>query len=173
MVFISGGAILCFFPIVFFLIFKYFRKYLFYFLIIGLIISLLLAEWGSRNYPSSTFYFLHTRIWELICGSLLAYYEVKLGRRGENSSWARLFPLFGLTLIFYAVFLFDDKIFHPSFYTLIPIVGVTLILWFGNKADLITKILSTKLFVGIGLIFTLFIYGTIQSFHLQKYRNIF
>ncbi len=155
-----------FFPIVFFLIFKYFRKYLFYFLIIGLIISLLLAEWGSRNYPSSTFYFLHTRIWELICGSLLAYYEVKLGRRGENSSWARLFPLFGLTLIFYAVFLFDDKIFHPSFYTLIPIVGVTLILWFGNKADLITKILSTKLFVGIGLIsYSLYLWHyTIFSF---------
>ena len=42
--------------------------------------------------------------------------------------------------------------FHPSFYTLSPIIGVCLIIWFSNKNELITKILSTKLFVGIGLI---------------------
>ena len=34
----------------------------------------MLADWGSKNYPSSTFYFLHARIWELICGSLIAYF---------------------------------------------------------------------------------------------------
>lgn len=42
--------------------------------------------------------------------------------------------------------------FHPSFYTLSPIIGVCLIMWFSNKNEIITKILSTKLFVGIGLI---------------------
>ena len=42
--------------------------------------------------------------------------------------------------------------FHPSFYTLFPIIGVCLIIWFSNKNELITKILSTKLFVGVGLI---------------------
>jgi peptidoglycan/LPS O-acetylase OafA/YrhL len=42
--------------------------------------------------------------------------------------------------------------FHPSFYTLSPIIGVCLIIWFSNKDEIITKILSTKLFVGIGLI---------------------
>jgi len=42
--------------------------------------------------------------------------------------------------------------FHPSFYTLSPIIGVCLIIWFSNKDELITKILSLKLFVGIGLI---------------------
>jgi hypothetical protein len=42
--------------------------------------------------------------------------------------------------------------FHPSFYTLSPIFGVCLIIWFSHKDEIITKILSTKLFVGIGLI---------------------
>ena len=42
--------------------------------------------------------------------------------------------------------------FHPSSYTLSPIIGVCLIILFSNKDELITKILSTKLFVGIGLI---------------------
>ena len=42
--------------------------------------------------------------------------------------------------------------FHPSFFTVSPIVGVCLIIWYSNKDELITKILSTKLFVGVGLI---------------------
>ena len=42
--------------------------------------------------------------------------------------------------------------FHPNFYTLSPIIGVCLIIWFSYKKEIITKILSTKLFVGVGLI---------------------
>jgi peptidoglycan/LPS O-acetylase OafA/YrhL len=41
---------------------------------------------------------------------------------------------------------------HPSFYTLSPIIGVLLIIWFSDKNEPITKMLSSKLFVGIGLI---------------------
>ena len=51
-----------------------------------------------------------------------------------------------------SILFFNDKMFHPSFYTLSPIIGVCLIIWFSNKDELITKILSTKLFVWIGLI---------------------
>ena len=47
---------------------------------------------------------------------------------------------------------FNDEMFHPSFYTLSPIIGVCLIIWFSHKDELVNKILSTKLFVGIGLI---------------------
>ena len=41
---------------------------------------------------------------------------------------------------------------HPSFYTISPIIGACLVIWFSNKNEITTKILSTKLFVGIGLI---------------------
>ena len=41
---------------------------------------------------------------------------------------------------------------HPSFYTLGPIIGVMLIIWYSNKNEILTKLLSTKIFVGIGLI---------------------
>jgi peptidoglycan/LPS O-acetylase OafA/YrhL len=47
---------------------------------------------------------------------------------------------------------FNDKIFHPSFYTLSPILGVCLIIWFVNKNNFIYGLLSSKLFVGTGLI---------------------
>ena len=154
------------FPIIFIVIFKYFRRYLLHFLLLGLITSLLLADWGSKTYPSSTFYFLHTRMWELIGGSLLAYFEIKLGRRGQNNSWRNFFSFFGFLLIVYAIFFYNDKIFHPSFYTVIPITGVILILWFANKSDIVTKTLSQNLFVGVGLIsYSLYLWHyTIFSF---------
>ena len=62
------------FPIVLLVTFKYFRKYLVHILILGFIISLGLAEWTSRNYPSASFYFLHTRMWELLAGSIISIF---------------------------------------------------------------------------------------------------
>ena len=72
------------FPIVLLITFKYYRKYLIYILILGFVLSLGLADWGSRNHPSASFYFLHTRMWELIVGSILAYFEIINGHRSKN-----------------------------------------------------------------------------------------
>tara|TARA_B100000787_G_C16186061_1_gene294712 strand:+ start:265 stop:2211 length:1947 start_codon:yes stop_codon:yes gene_type:complete len=140
------------FPILFFLVFKYFRKYLPQILILGLLASLGFADWTSRNYTSVSFYFLHTRMWELLAGSLLAYFEVKLGHRSKHKKLNLIFPSVGLFLIGYSILFFNDRMLHPSLYTLIPVIGVCLIIWFTQKNEIITKLLSTKLFVGIGLI---------------------
>ena len=140
------------FPIVLLITFKYFRKYLIHILILGFIISLGLAEWSSRNYPSVSFYFLHTRMWELLAGSILAYFEITLGHRSNQRTLNLILPGIGLILIGHSIIYFNDKMVHPSFYTLSPIIGVCLIIWFSNSNEIITKILSTKLFVGIGLI---------------------
>src|SRR6056300_379890 len=140
------------FPLILLITFKYFRKYLVHILIGGFVVSLGLAEWTSRNYPSVSFYFLHTRMWELLAGSILAYFEIINGKRGENKTLNLILPTIGLLLIGHSILFFNDRMFHPSFYTLSPIIGVCLIIWFSNKDELITKIFSTKLFVGIGLI---------------------
>ena len=140
------------FPIVLLFTFKYFRKYLIHIFILGFVISLGLAEWTSRNHPSASFYFLPTRIWELLAGSILAYFEITIGHRSKNKILNLILPTLGLLLIGHSILFFNDEMFHPSFYTLSPIIGVCLIIWFSNKNELITKALSTKLFVGIGLI---------------------
>ena len=111
-----------------------------------------LADWGSRNHPSFNFYVLPTRGWELLAGSILAYFEINNGHRSKNRILNLILPFIGLIMIGHSVLFFNDKMFHPSFHTLSPIIGVCLIIWFSNKNEIITKILSTKLFVGIGLI---------------------
>ena len=141
-----------FFPIFLLIVFRYFKKNLLKIFIILFILSLLISEWGSRNYVSATFYLLHSRIWELIAGSILAYLELKFGHRSKNESLNLILPSTGVLLILYSFIFFDDKIFHPSFFTLIPVIGVCLIIWFSNRNEVITKILSTKIFVGTGLI---------------------
>jgi len=140
------------FPIVLLITFKYFRKYLIHILILGFVISLGLAEWGSRNHPSFNFYVLPTRGWELLAGSILAYFEINNAHRNNNKTLNLILPTIGLLLIGHSILFFNDEMLHPSFYTLSPIIGVCLVIWFSNKDELITKILSTKLFVGIGLI---------------------
>jgi peptidoglycan/LPS O-acetylase OafA/YrhL len=61
------------FPIFLYIIFKYFRKYILIILIVVFTASILIADFGSKNYISATFYFLHTRIYELIAGSLVFF----------------------------------------------------------------------------------------------------
>ena len=94
------------FPISFFITFKYFRKYLVHILIIAFLISLGVAEWTSRNYPSTSFYFIHTRLWELLAGSILAYYEILKGHRSNYKTLNLILPMVGLLLIAHSVFFF-------------------------------------------------------------------
>ena len=143
------------FPVILFITFKYFKKYLIKILFLGFIISLLLADFGSRNLPLVNFYFLPTRAWEFLAGSILAYYKFNNLQKIKRNSYAlsnKIFTKIGLLLIIFSIFFFNDNILHPSIYTLLPVTGVCLIIWFSHKKEFCTKILSTKLFVGLGLI---------------------
>ncbi len=140
------------FPIILIIIFKYSKKYLIYYLITLFIFSLFIADFDSRNNPSFNFYILHSRAWELLAGSILSYYEIKKGSRSKNNILNLILPITGILLIIHSIIFFDDKMFHPSFYTLSPVIGAVLIIWFSNNNEIITKLLSTKLFVGVGLI---------------------
>ena len=140
------------FPLIIFFLFKRFNKNIFSFLIVTFFLSLLIAIWGSKNYPSFYFYALFSRGWEVLAGSLLAYFEQTLGRRSKKKKINFIFPIIGLILILHSFLFFDDTMRHPSLITISPIIGVCLLIWFSNENEIITKILSSKIFVGVGLI---------------------
>jgi peptidoglycan/LPS O-acetylase OafA/YrhL len=142
--------ILC--PIILFVTFKYFKKYLIHILILFFIVSLTLANWGNRNDVLLAFYSLPTRIWELMAGSILAYYEITKGRRNEHKILNLILPSIGLILITHSIFFFNGNKFDALYYILSSIIGVCLIIWFSHKNEFIAKLLSIKLFVSIGLI---------------------
>jgi peptidoglycan/LPS O-acetylase OafA/YrhL len=140
------------FPVFLLITFKYYKRYLIHVIFFGFLISLGLAEWSSTKYSSVSFYFIHTRMWELLMGSMLAYFEITLGHRSKNKILNLILPTVGIILIGYFILFYDTSIKHPSLHTLLPVVGASLIIWFSNKNEIITRILSSKLFVGFGLI---------------------
>lgn len=139
------------FPFILFIIFKYLKKFLIHFFCFGFVCSLLLAQWGSENYPSFSFYILPTRGWELLAGSILAYLNL-FNSNKRFKDYGTIFESLGLGLIIYALIFFDDATRHPSIITFLPVLGVSLILWFSKKDQIISNILSSKIMVSIGLI---------------------
>ena len=143
------------FPIIFIIIFKFLKRYILLILSLGFLISLFLAEYYSKTHASFGFYQLPARGFELLTGSLLAYFELnEIGRNHKlKPILNKICPSLGITLIICAFIFFNFKTtFHPSFITLIPVVGTGLIIWFSNKGELITDFLSNKFFVFFGLI---------------------
>jgi peptidoglycan/LPS O-acetylase OafA/YrhL len=113
--------------------------------------SLVVTEWGSRHDASLNFYNLSSRGWELLAGAFLALHELH-GRKPGNATLRHLGPPVGMALILGAVLLFDERTRHPSLVTMAPVLGTVLIMFFGGSGDVVSRILSSKPLVGIGLI---------------------
>ena len=90
---------------------RYFKKYLVHILIFGFIVSIGAAEWGSKNYPTFNFYILPTRGWELLAGSILAYFEITNGRKSQNKALNLILPSIGFILILHSIIFFNDEIY--------------------------------------------------------------
>ena len=144
------------FPIFLIIIIKFFKKHLLTVLFLSFLISLFFSEYCSRFHPGTSFYQLPSRGFELVIGSLLSYFELNNvggGRRKSYSILNQICPSLGIVLILYSFLFFNfTKILHPGVITLIPLIGVSLIIWFSKKGELITEILSSKIFVFFGLI---------------------
>ena len=110
-------------------------------------ISLMLSEWSWRNQPSANFYLAHTRAWELLAGSFVAFTVYRKGVQSNN-----MLAILGLFAIIYSTFYYNERTPFPSIYALFPVLGVVLLILYADKKTLVAKFLSTKPLVGIGLI---------------------
>lgn len=122
------------------------------FLSIIAIISLSLAQWGSSTNSSFTFFFLLTRVFEILIGALISFYINSSNSIRVRNSISESLSFVGLILIVYAIFAFDKTTPLPGLLTLVPAVGTGLILAFSNTSNLVGKILGSKIFVSIGVI---------------------
>ncbi len=129
------------FPILLIVFHKFLKNHLLTLFLAMLLLSLQFSSvMGERNVELN-FYLPFSRFWELLVGSVLAYLELRHGRI-KNELAAHTFPIIGFYLIIYSILFFDVKIPHPGFQTLIPIIGVALIIAFSSTKDLVGKVLS-------------------------------
>ncbi|MEP3274902.1 MAG: acyltransferase family protein [Stappiaceae bacterium] len=139
------------FPIIFLFIYKYFRRFMFAVIIIGLLASLQFAEVMSTRDPDFNFYLLPTRGWELLAGTLLAMLDAKY-RREHHKILHLILPTIGLVLILHSVFYLDENVRHPSYFTVLPILGISFIIYFSRQGEPVGTLLASRPFVGVGLI---------------------
>lgn len=135
------------FPIFLILAWRFGKNKVFWMIVAMASVSLLLSEWGWRNRATANFYLAPTRAWELLSGSIAAFVIHRKGVEKNNS-----LAFLGLSAIVFSIFFYDEKIPFPSVYTLVPVLGVVLLILYAQRETLAAKILSTKAFVGIGLI---------------------
>ncbi len=120
------------------------------------------------------FYSPISRLWELATGSVLAFFTVRyqnssslkspplntrlnhLGSLPKNGNLVNLvgnlLGLIGITLVFYGSFTLGDEKNFPGFFALVPVIGSTLIIFSTFSQGLLSKILSLRPLVGLGLI---------------------
>jgi len=155
------------FPIFLILAWRFGKNRVFWMIVVMAAISLLLSEWGWRNKATANFYLAPTRAWELFAGSIAAFIVQKQGI-GKNNPLA----ISGLAAIIFSIFFYDETTPFPSVYALLPVLGVVLLVLYADKETVAAKLLSTKGFVGIGLISysaylwhqPLFVFARLQQF---------
>ena len=131
------------FPIFLVLAWRFGKNKVFWMIVVMSAISLLFSEYSWRKHPTANFYLAPTRAWELFAGSVAAFMVQKNGVQKNN-----LRALLGLAAIIFPIFVYDESTPFPSLYTLVPVMGVTLIILYADKQTLAAQILSTKAFVG-------------------------
>ena len=119
------------------------------------LLSFALAEWGSHNKPTPTFFLLPTRGWELLIGVCVALY---LSERPDqpghfrNRSISELSGFIGLCLIGYSILAFDKATPFPGVHALAPTIGTALIILCATPETTLGRFLGTNWLVSVGLI---------------------
>ncbi|MDO5612619.1 MAG: acyltransferase family protein [Paracoccus sp. (in: a-proteobacteria)] len=136
-----------FFPPFLALCWRFGRQRVFWIIVAGAAASLALAELIVHSKPSTAFFLLPTRVWELLAGSICAFLLQ------DRSAWRVPFVGFaGLLMILVPVAIYDHATPYPSLWTVPPVLGTALIILFAPTGTGAARFLSWRPFVGIGLI---------------------
>lgn len=143
-----------FFPLLF-LVWGYFKfklERLFWVCVIVLIASLFASNYGWRHHAMANFFLLPARMWELLIGALLAFFQMGFPcSLNFLEKYKSFLSVLGLSLIIYSILFFSRAVPTPSFFTLIPTIGTLLVIAF-SQGTLVYRLLSMNILVRIGLV---------------------
>ncbi len=161
------------FPLVLFVLTRYGKMRMFWLIATVGLVSFGVNVWAVTNTVSAAFFFLPTRAWELLTGSLLAFLAGRGPGRTSTTLVDELLALGGMAAILFAVVQYDQNTPFPGTAALSPSLGTAAIIWANrNHRTIVGRLLSTRPFVLIGLIsyslylwhWPLFVYARYLSF---------
>lgn len=145
-----------FWPLLLLFVFKIHKSWLIPTLVFFGVVSLVANIYYGNGIPGtwnengkSTIYFLLPfRVFEFVLGAILVWCT----HNYFKTQWLyEAFFILAITLMLYAVLMFNEKMLFPSYFALVPSVGAALVIYTGNKATL-ARVLTNPLAVWIGLI---------------------
>jgi peptidoglycan/LPS O-acetylase OafA/YrhL len=139
------------FPVLLLVLWRYARRHLPFMMVALCFGSLVLAEWLTDRSASTSFFLLPSRLWELGVGAVLAKHEIDHGRVVSGLS-ARIMPIAGLCLLALGFLVMRPQYHHPGLMTLLPVIGSALVIWFCGAGDLVTRALSSRPAVFVGMV---------------------
>lgn len=114
-----------------------------------LVLSLALSIWGVRAAPTSAFYLLPYRAWELMLGGVIAIG----GIAAPKARWLReALCLLGLLLILTSIFAYTSETRFPGEAAIAPCLGAALLIFAGDGPSAISALLASPPLRAIGLI---------------------
>lgn len=103
-------------------------------LLAALLASFAYAMWLTSTKPSSAFFMLPARAWELLAGSLVFLHSSHI----FSDKVARTLEILGLTLILIAFAAYDSGTPWPGHYAALPVLGACLVLVAARQTSLLT-----------------------------------
>lgn len=140
-----------FFPLSLLLMWRWGRKWVVTILLALAVTSLALAEWGVLNKPIAAFFLLPTRAWELLLGSLVAFYLADESRQQLSLTQSNVLASTGFIAVAYAVFGFDAKTTFPGLHALVPTLGTAMMIISARPETWVGRLLCQPAMVTVGL----------------------
>lgn len=116
------------------------------------VLSFLANVLGVEDAQVTTFYWPHTRVWELLAGAWLAARQSGAGGLPRNARLADLTGVLGLLLLLASCFAFDRTLLFPGYWAALPVLGAVLVIRAGPQAWSNRLLLSRPAVVFVGLI---------------------
>ncbi len=112
------------------------------------LVSLGISIWGVAHYPNGAFFLLPSRAWELLLGCLIWF----LPKPKQEGLLISAGPWIGLFFIGASYVLFDQNTPFPGLAAMLPCIGAVAIIHYGNEKSRLTRMLSTRPMVYVGLL---------------------
>lgn len=138
------------FPLVFTVVFKFFKNHLLKVFVLLFLISFLSMIYIFQKNESLAFFSFFTRFWELLLGSITAILYTQ--KKKITNFHHNIYSILGLLMIIFSIFFYNDLTKSPYIPTLLPVLGTSLIIYFNNENGFVYKILSLKYLVFLGLL---------------------
>jgi peptidoglycan/LPS O-acetylase OafA/YrhL len=142
-------------------------------LAVAALVSFGLSVFWTQRHPTTNFYLLPTRAWELFAGALLAF-SPACGIK-EKKWLNELLALAGMALILVPCFTYDHQTPFPGLAALPPVLGSAMLIWVGSSPagfSVMGRLLATKPVVFVGLIsYSLYLWHW-PLFSLTRYLSV-